>query len=198
MPTTSPRCGASRVAAAAHLKQSREAQGPVRFGFYACARCALPLVSLGAKVRVPCGYATFDRYFGPSLDVAVLLTGTALEALSGVAARIVLRCTQCGLYVGDASRDKDTASGDVLKLRSDAIAYANEVVPEAYVAAERFTTDDDAEASSSSSSVFVRTQKLPASMLPSGACRANGALSDDDSTYDSDDDDDEDFLSSDG
>jgi hypothetical protein len=88
----------------------------VRHGFYACAHCQLPLLSLAAKLSAAslpatlrrraaaCGAGVFDRVFSSSVDSLVVAPAgrTAIGMLSNEdTARVVLRCSQCGHFVAE-------------------------------------------------------------------------------------------------
>jgi hypothetical protein len=88
----------------------------VRQGFYACAHCQLPLLSLAAKLSAASlpatlrrraaafGAGVLDRVFSSSVDSLVVAPAgrTAIGMLSNEdTARVVLRCSQCGHFVAE-------------------------------------------------------------------------------------------------
>jgi hypothetical protein len=145
----------------------------VRHGFYACAHCQLPLLTLSAKLSAAslpatlrrraaaCGAGVFDRVFSSSVDSLVVAPAgrTAIGMLSNEdTARVVLRCSQCGHFVAEVEtidvpprriasspqKQQSPQQQSVLVVQSDRVTFVESAAPVAFVASEQaFLLDGD-------------------------------------------------------
>ena len=126
-----------------------------RVGFYACSACALPFVSLAAKVHPEAaevrlrfgakqrwgstGAGLFDRAFSSSLELSLNAAGgAALAMLDGGGVSITAHCAQCRQFAGEgASSTHDGVSTTLLMVQSDAVTFSELAPPPAFAAMER-------------------------------------------------------------